>query len=369
MKITPDNPFAGADEAYFVEPAEKNLSFREYDFGPYRGAQTVLCTTNPPVESNREGRVAIDQDLSKFVGGQDSFFVDPVKYVAAFHRAHDVWPLCAAKSCVGEKLSVQSASDVDALDSEDYSVVDGLQALSLSEDPWTEVGGPTDCSPTDRTMFDLLKVLEEIDGFVGIQSYADWQQYSQKVNNKQFFDMSKLGNGLRYDVLQARAALRDLGFHTLADPNNGKVMITETGWPTSLPSEGAKQQQMYLQKIIDAASGGQGRDDPLYNVPLFVFMAFDDCNKPGAEEEKHFGLLSMQGLFKDGSQSTETVCPAPEIFPEGGLPCNKNEGWVVTSTDPSEGGRVERITCQEAHHRSWVENVNLSPLKDVQGIC
>ena len=210
----------------------------------------------------------------------------------------------------------------------------------------------------------MLQVLDEIDGFVGIQSYADWQQAKEatKPGALVVVDQKTLGNGLRYDVLQARAALKALGFDKLADPALGKVMITETGWPTSAPSQGAQQQHSYFNTIIKAAAGraGEGERDPLFNVPLFLFMTFDDCLKPGLEEEQHFGLLSMSGKFKDGSAGTETVCAPPVPRPTGD--CNKNSGAIK---DPATN-KVEQITCEEAFHRSWLQNSTVAPLKDLK---
>ena len=332
LKKNESNPFGGADEAYFVEPANKTKSFREWDFGPYRVEQTHLCSTDA-AESDRQGRVAIQQGLSKFINGVDSFIVDPAKY-RAFHEEHKEdpqtkgWPLCGAKSCR------------------------------------SDAGSAGDCSATDNTMFELLQVLDKIDGFVGIQSYADWQRY-QDAGAPVVVDQKALGNGLRYDVLQARAALKALGFDKLADPALGKVMITETGWPTSAPSQGAQQQHNYFKTIIDAAAGkaGDGEKDPLSNVPMFLFMTFDDCNKPGVEAERHFGLLSGSGKFKDGSAGTETVCTTP---PPGPLPepqakgnCNKNVGAIK---DP-DTKKVEQITCEEAFHRTWLQYSKIAPLK------
>ena len=126
LKKNESNPFGGADEAYFVEPANKTKSFREWDFGPYRVEQTHLCSTDA-AESDRQGRVAIQQGLSKFINGVDSFIVDPAKY-RAFHEEHKEdpqtkgWPLCGAKSCQSNPPSAG------------------------------------DCSATDNTMFELLKV-------------------------------------------------------------------------------------------------------------------------------------------------------------------------------------------------------------------
>ncbi|XP_015952780.1 glucan endo-1,3-beta-glucosidase-like [Arachis duranensis] len=83
------------------------------------------------------------------------------------------------------------------------------------------------------------------------------------------------------------AALEKIG------ANNLQIVVSESGWPsfggvgTSIQNAGA-----YYQNLINHVKSGTGTPKrPNQPIEVYLFAMYDENQKPGAETERHFGLL------------------------------------------------------------------------------
>ncbi|MCO5567836.1 hypothetical protein L7F22_021532 [Adiantum nelumboides] len=110
-------------------------------------------------------------------------------------------------------------------------------------------------------------------------------------------------------------AMAKLGFHKI------NLQITETGWPTA-GADGASPglASTYIERLVSKVLQDPSQGTPLLPgayIPTYVFSLFDEDQRPGLAQEKHWGLFHPDGseVYSVDLQNPVPMSPTPPYSP------------------------------------------------------